>query len=290
MGMSQTRSQREIFDSSPVARMASASEKTRANDLNGTEWIQNSVSIWSDIRKTPEELKLGHPAMFPVALVRKLLKCFTNGQQRVVLDPFLGSGSTLIAAMTLGKGGVGFDISDDYIDLARLRLSSQVEMFGSDSVECRVIKDDARNISNHLQKETVDICITSPPYWNILSQKRTADYKEIKDYDVQDGNLGSIDSYQRFLRELVSVFEGVNIVLKKSSYCIVNIMDIRKRSKFYPLHSDFARAMEDLGFIYDDLIIWDRRHEYNNFRPLGYPAVFRVNRAHEYLLIFQKKK
>jgi len=48
--------------------------------------------------------------------------------------------------------------------------------------------------------------------------------------------------------------------------------------------------MQAIGFIYDDIIIWDRRHEYNNMRPLGYPAVFRVNKAHEFILIFQKPK
>lgn len=46
--------------------------------------------------------------------------------------------------------------------------------------------------------------------------------------------------------------------------------------------------MEHIGFIYDDLIIWDRRHEYNNLKPLGYPAVFRINKIHEYILIFKK--
>jgi len=49
-----------------------------------------------------------------------------------------------------------------------------------------------------------------------------------------------------------------------------------------------ARKMEEIGFVFDDLIIWDRRHEYNNMRPLGYPYVFRINKAHEYILIFQK--
>jgi len=76
--------------------------------------------------------------------------------------------------------------------------------------------------------------------------------------------------------------------MKPRAYCIVVVMDLRKKNKFYPFHSDVARFMEEIGFTYDDLIIWDRRHEYNNLRPLGYPAVFRINKVHEYLLIFQK--
>ena len=55
------------------------------------------------------------------------------------------------------------------------------------------------------------------------------------------------------------------------------------------LHSDVAVEMQKIGFIYDDIIIWDRQYEYNNMRPLGYPYKFRINKVHEYILIFIKK-
>jgi len=47
--------------------------------------------------------------------------------------------------------------------------------------------------------------------------------------------------------------------------------------------------MQKIGYIYDDLIIWDRQADYNNMRPLGYPYKFRINKVHEYLMIFIKK-
>ena len=46
--------------------------------------------------------------------------------------------------------------------------------------------------------------------------------------------------------------------------------------------------MQEIGFLLDDIIIWDRRQEYNHLRPLGYPSVFRINKVHEYILIFKK--
>jgi DNA modification methylase len=127
--------------------------------------------------------------------------------------------------------------------------------------------------------------ITSPPYWNILSQKRTADLKNIRDYGDTTNDLAKVSSYQDFLSQLSDVFKQVFAVMKPRAYSIVVVMDLRKKNKFYPFHSDVARVMEEIGFIYDDLIIWDRRHEYNSLRPLGYPAVFRINKVHEYLLI-----
>src|SRR3989442_2748299 len=101
----------------------SLSNKSRANDLAGKDWTRYSISVWNDIKKTPEEAKLGHPAMFPGSLVERLLLCFTKDSQKVVLDPFLGSGATLVAAKRMGKFGIGFEVAKDYYDLAIQRLT-----------------------------------------------------------------------------------------------------------------------------------------------------------------------
>jgi DNA modification methylase len=76
--------------------------------------------------------------------------------------------------------------------------------------------------------------------------------------------------------------------LKDKGYCIVNVMDIRKKNQFYPLHIDITEKLQQVGYTLDDIIIWDRQKEYNNMRPLGYPYKFRINKVHEYLLIFTK--
>jgi len=78
--------------------------------------------------------------------------------------------------------------------------------------------------------------------------------------------------------------------LRPGAYCVVVVMDIRQGSRFYPFHADLSEAMRGVGYLLDDIIIWDRRHEYNNFRPLGYPSVFRVNKAHEFVMVFQKPR
>ena len=83
------------------------------------------------------------------------------------------------------------------------------------------------------------------------------------------------------------IFEQVHVAMKPERYCIVVVMDLRKKSKFYPFHSDIANMMQRIGFIYDDIIIWNRQSEYNNLRPLGYPSVFRINKVHEFCLIFK---
>jgi len=261
-------------------------EDRRANDLDGAAWTRASISVWNDIRKTPEEIRWKHPAMFPTALVERLIDCFTTRRDEYVLDPFLGSGSTILAADRRRKTGIGLEISPAYIELARQRLA-QSSLFDSRK-EHRLIQDDARNLLAHISPDSMDLCVTSPPYWNILSQKRTADYKAVRDYTGDETDLSRISGYEPFLEALSQVFSQVFQVLKPGGYCVVNVMDLRKKNAFFPFHSDLAGRLQQAGWIYDDLIIWDRRLEYNNLRPLGYPSVFRVNKVHEYLLLFKR--
>ncbi len=261
------------------------STKKKANELSGSEWTKYSISIWSDIKKTTEEKKLNHPAMFPEMLVQRLIKCFTTNDDIYILDPFMGSGSTIVAAFHMGKCGIGFEINNDYIKIAEQRLQ-QSNLFNNPTY--KIYCKDARLIREYIEPSSVHLCVTSPPYWDIMSQKRTADYKEIRDYGNEKENIAKIRNYNEFLEKLIEIFKGVFDVLIPGKYCIVNVMDLRKGSKFYPFHSDLANKMIEIGFIFDDIIIWDRRSEYNNLRSLGYPYVFRINKVHEYLLIFRK--
>ena len=278
--------QRALIDSTEAPVKKTRRPGHKGNDLDGATWTRYSISVWNDIRKSAGEVKTRHPAMFPALLVERLIDCFTTHDDKIILDPFLGSGSTLVAAEQAEKIGIGFEISDDYITLAEQRLKAR-GLFVK-SVERRIIKDDARSIEKHIEPNSVGFCVTSPPYWDILNQKRSADGKAQRNYGDAVDDLGKISDYEQFLAELNKVFTGVLRVLKPGKYCVVNIMDLRKKEKFFPLHSDLARLMLESGWIYDDIIIWDRRQEYNNLRPLGYPFVFRINKIHEYLLIFKK--
>lgn len=262
----------------------------KANNLDGNTWLKYSISIWSDISKSREEQKLNHPAMFPKELPKRIMEIFLTKDKTEVLDPFMGTGSTLVAAKELNKHGIGFEISEEYAKIAHERIKAISDLFSGGEIEQTIYVDDARNLTKYLKEETIDLCITSPPYWNILTEKRTADQKTVRNYHKKDGNLGEIREYEAFLKELKLIFEKVYIVLKKGAHCVIEVMDIRKKDRYYPFHMDIVRFMQEIGFILEDIIIWDRRKEYNNLRPLGYPFVFRVNKVHEYILIFLKPK
>jgi DNA modification methylase len=272
-----------------VARLKAKEEdvretsRPRANRLDGKAWTRNSISVWSDIRRTPEEARLKHPAMFPSALASRLIECFAAPADGVVLDPFAGLGSTLVAAAQAGLQGIGIELNREYARIARERLGLRAHGHAP-----RLHVADARQLGRRVSPDSIDLVITSPPYWDILTRRRTADGKTIRNYGRDTSDIGRITRYEDFLSALEGVFAQVFAALRPGKYCIVVVMDLRKHGRLYPFHSDLAERMESIGFIYDDLIIWDRRQEYNNLRPLGYPYVFRVNKVHEFVLIFRK--
>ncbi|MCH7987786.1 MAG: site-specific DNA-methyltransferase [Planctomycetes bacterium] len=272
-----------------VLKTPTRKPRRHCNALDGKRWLQNSISVWSDIRKTPEEMCLKHPAMFPVMLCERLMKMFLRDGEQTVLDPFLGSGSMLVAAKSLGKRGVGLEISEEFIELAKRRLA-EPDLFQQDAPQQTIHQADARGLSQCVQAESIDFCVTSPPYWDILNRKRTADFKETRHYGNRADDLGTIADYEEFLDELTGVFAQVLTALKPGAYFVAVVMDLRKKSRFFPFHADLAVRMQQIGFLWDDTIIWNRGQEYNNLRPLGYPSVFRINKVHEFVLIFQKPR
>ena len=290
--------------------------KRRLNYLNGKTWAKYSISIWSII-KTPDETRLGHPAMFPVELCKRLIEIYTWPGE-TVLDPFMGSGSVLVAAKALKRKGIGFDVVPEFVELAKRRLAETKPSIRRDTrvteyimeadlapkereeldeclknisdadIEPEVYCEDSRKLLEYIRPNSVDLCITSPPYWMIHKRERTADYKEPRPYSNLKSDLGNIEDYNEFIRELTKVFRNVYEVLKPGKRCIVIVMDIRVSEKFIPFHIDIVRMMHSIGFTLEDIIIWDRRLEYSNLRPLGYPYKFIVNKVHEYILIFGK--
>jgi site-specific DNA-methyltransferase (adenine-specific) len=80
------------------------------------KWLR---SFWTDVRGA--STRDGHPAPFPVELAERLIRLFSFAGD-TILDPFLGTGSTSIAAMAAGRNSVGVDIEPKYLAIARRRI------------------------------------------------------------------------------------------------------------------------------------------------------------------------
>ena len=93
----------------------------REDTIEKQEFIDFTKSIWRF--PTASAKRIGHPAPFPEELPRRCIEFYTF-KGDVVLDPFMGSGSTALAAKNTGRSYIGYDISQEYVDLANQRLSS----------------------------------------------------------------------------------------------------------------------------------------------------------------------
>ncbi len=91
------------------------------SDISDAEFLQSTLSIWQI--KPESARKIGHPAPFPLELARRVIRLYSYVGD-VVLDPFMGSGTTCVAAKELGRYYVGFDINPDYCSLAEKRLQA----------------------------------------------------------------------------------------------------------------------------------------------------------------------
>jgi len=91
----------------------------RESTISREEFLEFTKSVWTFPAESAK--KVGHPAPFPVELPYRLLQLYTYSGE-VVLDPFMGSGQTALAALKAGRRYVGYDIDAAYVRLADRRI------------------------------------------------------------------------------------------------------------------------------------------------------------------------
>jgi modification methylase len=93
----------------------------RESTISKDEFLEFTKSVWEFPSESAK--KVGHPAPFPVELPYRLIQLYTFAQE-VVLDPFMGSGQTALAALKTGRHYVGYEVNEGYLALAKDRIES----------------------------------------------------------------------------------------------------------------------------------------------------------------------
>jgi DNA modification methylase len=110
------------FDRAKSAEQRRALGLPSESTLTSDEFMEATLDVWD---LAPESAKrVGHPAPFPVELPLRLIELYTYAGD-LVLDPFLGSGATVVAAVRSGRRGAGYDMDPAYVALARSRLATE---------------------------------------------------------------------------------------------------------------------------------------------------------------------
>lgn len=100
----------------------------RKSTITRDEFLEFTKSVWTF--SAEPATKVGHPAPFPVELPYRLIQLYTF-KGEVILDPFIGSGQTAIAAIKTGRHYVGYDINEEYVKLAKKRIEEFSKVFES---------------------------------------------------------------------------------------------------------------------------------------------------------------
>ena len=274
------------------------SPRNQLNDLSAKQWIPETVSVWNQRglgAKHPDaQIERQHPAPFSFTDVGRLIRFFTKRNQ-LVLDPFVGVGSTLKACALDGRRGIGIELNPEFVGLTKQRLESEVDGLFSTVSEQTILEGDARDLVSSIPDASVDFVVTSPPYWTILKKKDDHKVRQERianglktDYGCDERDLGTIEDYDSFLIELSTILQDCGRTLIPGKYMCVIVSDFRQKSRFVMFHADLAREMESRGLEMRGLKVLYQRHK--KVFPYGYPYSYVPNIHHQYILILQKPK
>lgn len=110
------------FDRALSASQRAARGLPHVATMPTDDFLSLTLDVWS--MPSESATRVGHPAPFPVELPEQLIRLYTY-EDDLVLDPFMGSGSSLVAAGRLGRRYVGFDLDPSYVELARQRVAAE---------------------------------------------------------------------------------------------------------------------------------------------------------------------
>lgn len=263
--------------------------RNKLNELSNKDWMIETKSVWYSNPPKRDKRKLEHPATFAESDIERLVRFFTKSGQKV-LDPFLGTGSTLVACAAAERIGTGIELIDEWVKVAVSRLADVPN--GSKQ---SVLSGDTRQMIKELEPESFDFIVTSPPYWMILNKDK--DHKATSErsnkglktrYSDSENDLGNLESYETFLDELQRVFEECRRVLAAGKYMCVIVSDFRHKSDFIPYHMDITTIVRKANFSLEGITVLAQ--DSKRLYPYGIPHAFVSNIHHQYILVFRKRE
>ncbi|MCE5259589.1 MAG: site-specific DNA-methyltransferase [Chloroflexi bacterium] len=262
------------------------------NCMTPKEWIKSQLGVWQfTYEKRDIRDKTIHPATFPLSLSKKVIQLFSH-EGELVLDPFVGAGTTLLAAQDTNRNAVGFDLQEKYCRLCEQRLSSD-NMFNKS--QQFVVCDDASNIPLYLPKESVKLIWTSPPYANMLNRKRTNksrrdrkndQFMQVEQYSQDPRDLGTME-LDTYTKAMGDIFESLLTLLKPKAHCVINVPDMWWENQRITIHVSLIQELRKRGYELRNTIIWDRTNIVNQIGIFGWPSNYiTMGTTFEYLLDF----
>jgi DNA modification methylase len=271
--------------------------QNRLNELDPKQWLKFQKSWF--VHDPPPRRKevLRHPAKFPETLAQEFIEFFTK-RGDLVLDPMVGTGSTLVAALRSGRHSLGVELNPDYARIAAEVVLEERSSLGpeAEAVRCRVIQANAAQIpekANSWGIQSVDYVFTSPPYWDMLRVRGAETQKKRRQtsqldvfYSDHPDDLGNIPDFDEFLERLSRIYTDLAPVLREGAYLTIVVKNIKKGGKIYPLAWELARSLGKTYTLKDEKI-WCQ--DDIRLAPYGLGNAWVSNTFHHYCLQFRRE-
>ncbi|AWK62327.1 site-specific DNA-methyltransferase [Helicobacter cinaedi] len=273
--------------------------KDAFNGLSTQEWAKNSRSVWNDLSSPRSKNALKHGATFPQKLSDRVISLYsTKGD--IVLDPFLGTGTSARSALSLERDFIGFELNMEFYEVALTSLRQDSSLF--DKNKYNIKQGDCLELVEELENNSLQLTITSPPYADLIHKvvdDRTKRHKKsafvidnnatTKIYSRDTRDFGNMD-FDSYMNAVLQFMQKLYTKTKSNGYnvwVVKDYRDTRNKIPYVDLHSNIANAGVKAGFKYHDLIIWDQ-NERRRLVLLGYPSVFYVNQNHSFIVVLRK--
>jgi DNA modification methylase len=220
---------------------------------------------------------------------RYCLKRFTKPGD-LVLDAFMGSGTTVGECINMGRNVFGIDAADSAIKTTIKRLhrffpetsiDKWMENYQRRNVLSVIMKGDTRKLP--IKNEKIDFIFAHVPYWSVITYTTP---EEENPYD-----LSRVWSLNNFHSELLEAFRQLFRVLKWEKYCAVLVGDVRQGGRKIPLGYTNLALLLEAGFQFYDMIIKVSENAISMRRPIVAKKAIQEDRsitAHEYVIVVKK--
>lgn len=268
-------------------------KRNRLNDLTGKEWLKLTASFWTSEKCADDKDAMNHPAPYLIKDTEKLISMFTK-KGMTVLDPFCGSGTTLIASCNLERNCIGIDLNEEYKELALSRLS---KLKYNESTHFKYLLGDSTEVIEKI--DNIDYIVTSPPYHNILKNKGNGIRKDktekgfrhggrvgVEYYSDEENDLGNKESYDEFLNSLKLIMSKAYNKLNDKKYCTIVISDFTVDKIEINVQGDIVRIMTEIGFEFSGTTVLLQPNK--PLYPFGYPYAYKINHHHQNMITFRK--
>jgi DNA methylase len=262
------------------------------NDLDLNEWREYEDILTDSLWLIPERDRSGtHMADYHGNFVPQIpyqaMRRFTK-QGNVVLDAFLGSGTSLIECRRLGRHGIGIELKPELARQAGERISGQsnpyeiaTQVLTGDSSDLEAAPSSIAGALKNIGRESVQLAILHPPYHSIIK------------FSDREDDLSNCPTVEEFLQRFGRVVDVVDRFLEKERYLVLVIGDMYADSEWIPLGFYCMQEVMRRGYSLKSLVVKDmqgnraKRNLENIWRYRALAGGFYIFK-HEYVMFFRK--